>query len=76
VLKSTQEQWYEHFRGLVNVEVAGAGTDPRGAGETIDCNELNAEITEMEVRDAVRRLKSGKAGGMDLSFSRDVEIGG
>lgn len=69
--KINDTEWFDYFKGLFNIDEVSvdwnAGVEGQGeAGEGTDlCEELNAVITEEEVKEAVRRLKKGKACGTD-----------
>jgi hypothetical protein len=69
--KINDVEWFDYFKGLFNIDEVtvdwDVGVEGQGeAGEGIDlCEELNTVITEVEVSEAVRRLKKGKACGTD-----------
>lgn len=63
----SKEEWLNHFKGVFD-------TDSAEENETLNCEddnclfditELDAQITEMEVSNAIKALKNGKAAGPD-----------
>ena len=66
----TKEQWKEHFKGILNpVEEEQLDNNrdnlARPEDEAIHIPELDDQITEQEISTAIRKLKKGKAPGID-----------
>ena len=68
--------WFNHFQDLfkLNENEANAHDSPLQRPEQTN-NELNCSITEEEVILAIRKLKSGKAGGLDGVLSEMLKAG-
>lgn len=82
-LEITDEQWFNHFKNLFNDEDVRVNENIlHDVGRMdVDCDNLNMPITENEVFEAIRKLKNGKACGVDnimpemLKLTGNVSIG-
>ena len=71
------ERWKEYFDGLLNVdEDRQARITVLTGGSVGRSDMMNAEVREQEVLEAVNRLKSGKASGMDGVKAEYLKCGG
>ena len=65
------ESWRDHFFILLNLDIHDDHLvdPPTDDVNTVHDELLDSEITEDEVRKAIRRLKSGKAAGADQAIN-------
>jgi len=68
-------QWMEHFQKLFSKDVSYVNNDNVVVEDTnINCDDLNKPLSEIEVFEALRRLKNGKACGSDEILSEMLKM--
>ena len=72
------ENWFKHFQGVFSQDDT---SDENGSHIYHDISDakdhcLNTNITENEVRDSIRKLNNGKAGGIDGIVPEMLKVGG
>ena len=72
-VENTEEllsEWRQYFEKLLNNKNTNSDIDPSPADEDLPIKTSN--ITQAEIRTAIKQLKSGKSPGCDTSITADA----